>query len=76
MFSASASKTTDTAPIMAAINYAVYRRAFQLAWQSQQTLAADLPDACEVEVEIRQVNSNAKIPTLDDVYAIRGLEAR
>ena len=30
----------------------------------------DLPDPCEVEVEIRQVKQPAKEPTLDDVYAI------
>jgi predicted DNA-binding antitoxin AbrB/MazE fold protein len=36
------------------------------------TVKVDLPDACEVEVEIRQVNTQAKIPTLDDVYAILG----
>jgi predicted DNA-binding antitoxin AbrB/MazE fold protein len=32
----------------------------------------DLPDPCEVEVEIRQVNGDSKIPSLDDVYAILG----
>lgn len=32
----------------------------------------DLPDACEVEVEIRQIGTETKIPTLDDVYAILG----
>lgn len=31
----------------------------------------DLPDRCEVEVEVRQVREEAK-PTLDDVYAILG----
>jgi predicted DNA-binding antitoxin AbrB/MazE fold protein len=36
------------------------------------TVKVDLPDACEVEVEIRQINAEAKIPTLDDVYAILG----
>lgn len=36
------------------------------------TVKVDLPDACEVEVEIRQVNGEAKVPTLDDVYAILG----
>jgi predicted DNA-binding antitoxin AbrB/MazE fold protein len=34
------------------------------------TQQVDLPDACEVEVEIRQINGGAMIPTLDDVYAI------
>jgi predicted DNA-binding antitoxin AbrB/MazE fold protein len=36
------------------------------------TVKVDLPDACEVEVEIRQVNAKANIPTLDDVHAILG----
>lgn len=36
------------------------------------TVKVDLPDACEVEVEVRQVNAGATIPTLDDVYAILG----
>ncbi len=35
------------------------------------TEKVDLPDACEVEVEVRQVNER-KTPTLDDVYAILG----
>lgn len=35
------------------------------------TEKVDLPDACEVEVEVRQVNE-PKTPTLDDVYAILG----
>ena len=30
----------------------------------------DLPDPCEVEVEIRQVKEPSEEPTLDDVYAI------
>lgn len=30
----------------------------------------DLPERCEVEVEVRQVKGDAKKPTLDDVYAI------
>ncbi len=30
----------------------------------------DLPDLCEVEVEVRQVKEGSKKPTLDDVYAI------
>jgi predicted DNA-binding antitoxin AbrB/MazE fold protein len=29
-----------------------------------------LPERCEVEVEVRQVKEESKIPTLDDVYAI------
>jgi predicted DNA-binding antitoxin AbrB/MazE fold protein len=32
----------------------------------------DLPDLCEVEVEIRQVKEGPKQPSLDDVYAILG----
>ncbi|MGA2033354.1 MAG: antitoxin family protein [Thermoguttaceae bacterium] len=36
------------------------------------TEKVDLPDLCEVEVEIRQVNDGPKKPTLDDVYAILG----
>jgi predicted DNA-binding antitoxin AbrB/MazE fold protein len=36
------------------------------------TVKVDLPEACEVEVEIRQINAKANIPTLDDVYAILG----
>jgi predicted DNA-binding antitoxin AbrB/MazE fold protein len=31
------------------------------------TVKVDLPDACEVEVEIRQIGVEANIPTLDDV---------
>ena len=30
----------------------------------------DLPDPCEVEVAIRQVEEGPKQPTLDDVYAL------
>jgi len=32
----------------------------------------DLPDRCEVEVEIRAVKSEQQRPSLDDVYAILG----
>jgi predicted DNA-binding antitoxin AbrB/MazE fold protein len=32
----------------------------------------ELPDRCEVEVEIRQVKEAARKPSLDDVYAILG----
>jgi len=34
----------------------------------------DLPDRCEVDIEIQQVKVNEapQIPTLDDVYAILG----
>jgi predicted DNA-binding antitoxin AbrB/MazE fold protein len=34
------------------------------------TQKLDLPDPCEVEVEVRQVTQEPKMPTLDDVYAI------
>ena len=30
----------------------------------------DLPERCEVEVEVRQVKEEPPKPTLDDVYAI------
>lgn len=30
----------------------------------------DLPERCEVEVEVRQVKQGPQKPTLDDVYAI------
>jgi predicted DNA-binding antitoxin AbrB/MazE fold protein len=30
----------------------------------------DLPDPCQVEVEIRQITQEGKKPTLDEVYAI------
>lgn len=30
----------------------------------------NLPERCEVEVEVRQVKEEPKVPTLDDVYAI------
>ncbi|MFL5245332.1 MAG: antitoxin family protein [Gemmataceae bacterium] len=30
----------------------------------------DLPDRCQVEVEVRQVTQESQKPTLDDVYAI------
>lgn len=36
------------------------------------TEPVDLPERCEVEVEVRQVTSAEKVPTLDDVYAILG----
>jgi len=32
----------------------------------------DLPESCEVEVEVRIVNAGAKVPSLEDVYAILG----
>jgi predicted DNA-binding antitoxin AbrB/MazE fold protein len=34
------------------------------------TEKVDLPDPCEVEVEVRQVNVESAKPTLDDVYVI------
>lgn len=34
------------------------------------TVKVDLPDSCEVE--IRRINDDADLPTLDDVYAILG----
>ncbi len=34
------------------------------------TEKVDLPDPCEVEVEIRLVTEKPEKPTLDDVYAI------
>jgi predicted DNA-binding antitoxin AbrB/MazE fold protein len=34
------------------------------------TETVDLPDRCEVEVEVRQVKEQAKMPSLDEVYAI------
>ena len=36
------------------------------------TEAVDLPDPCEVHVEVRQVSVPSTKPTLDDVYAILG----
>jgi predicted DNA-binding antitoxin AbrB/MazE fold protein len=36
------------------------------------TEKVDVPDPCEVEVEIRQIKGELKRPTLDDVYAILG----
>lgn len=36
------------------------------------TVEVDLPNHCEVEVEIRQINAEVTMPTLDDVYAILG----
>lgn len=30
----------------------------------------DLPERCEVEVEVRHVKDEPQVPTLDDVYAI------
>ena len=32
----------------------------------------DLPERCEVEVNVRVVKAGADIPSLDDVYAILG----
>ena len=32
----------------------------------------DLPDPCEVEVEIRQIEEEREMPGLDEVYAILG----
>ena len=34
------------------------------------TEAVDLPDPCEVDIEIRFVQKEPKKPSLDDVYAI------
>ena len=34
------------------------------------TEPVDLPDPCEVEVEVRAVSNGAGTPSLDDVYAI------
>ena len=36
------------------------------------TERVDLPDRCQVEVEIRQIKEELNAPTLDDVYAILG----
>jgi predicted DNA-binding antitoxin AbrB/MazE fold protein len=36
------------------------------------TEPVDLPERCEVEVEVRQVTLAENVPTLDDVYAILG----
>ena len=36
------------------------------------TEKVDLPDRCEVEVEVRQVKNESEKPSLDDVYAILG----
>ncbi len=36
------------------------------------TEKVDLPDHCEVEVEVRYVRDKPMKPTLDDVYAILG----
>jgi predicted DNA-binding antitoxin AbrB/MazE fold protein len=36
------------------------------------TQPVDLPDQCEVEVEIRAVKTEQQRPSLDDVYAILG----
>jgi predicted DNA-binding antitoxin AbrB/MazE fold protein len=34
------------------------------------TEKVDLPDLCEVEVDVRQIKAEQKKPSLDDVYAI------
>jgi predicted DNA-binding antitoxin AbrB/MazE fold protein len=34
------------------------------------TQPVDLPERCEVEVEVREVKPDHTAPTLDDVYAI------
>jgi predicted DNA-binding antitoxin AbrB/MazE fold protein len=36
------------------------------------TEKVDLPDRCQVEVEVRQVAQEQNKPSLDDVYAILG----
>ena len=36
------------------------------------TEKVDLPDLCEVEVNVRQVGDGPRKPSLDDVYAILG----
>jgi len=36
------------------------------------TQKVDLPDPCEVEVEVRKLSNESRKPTLDDVYAILG----
>jgi predicted DNA-binding antitoxin AbrB/MazE fold protein len=41
-------------------------------FRPMKTEKVDLPDPCEVEVEVRQVKEAPKVPTLDDVYEILG----
>ncbi len=36
------------------------------------TTAVDFPDPCQVEIEVRQIREEPKIPTLDEIYAILG----
>jgi len=36
------------------------------------TEKVEFPDLCEVEIDVRQVNTIQKVPTLDDVYSIMG----
>ena len=36
------------------------------------TEPVDLPDPCEVEVEVRAVHQGSGTPSLDDVYALLG----
>jgi predicted DNA-binding antitoxin AbrB/MazE fold protein len=34
------------------------------------TEKVEFPDPCEVEIEVRQITAEPKVPSLDDVYAI------
>jgi predicted DNA-binding antitoxin AbrB/MazE fold protein len=34
------------------------------------TEKVDFPDHCKVEIDVRQIKEELKIPSLDDVYAI------
>jgi predicted DNA-binding antitoxin AbrB/MazE fold protein len=36
------------------------------------TQSVDLPDRCEVEVEVRQVKPEGESPSLEEIYAILG----
>ena len=36
------------------------------------TEKVDLPESCEVEIDVRQVIEAPTVPTMDDVYAILG----
>jgi predicted DNA-binding antitoxin AbrB/MazE fold protein len=36
------------------------------------TEKVDLPDPCEIEVDIRRIKAEQELPSLDDVYAILG----
>jgi len=36
------------------------------------TEKVDIPDLCQVEIDVRRIEQEPNVPTLDDIYAILG----